>query len=203
MTLSASDLMEIRKRELKFRELGEKNNIGKHSDHLIIKKQSNELNKSVGNNLLNYKLYKPFIEEINQSSSEINQPTTSDAGTCLFDTVEVCNNLRVKGNIDCEKDINCSGIVTSSDINLKDNINNIENPFEIINKLNPVSYNYKGSKDTKMGFIAQEVKEVIPSIVKKNNNSLGIEYVNFTALLVKGYQDHEKIIQQLIDEKNK
>ena len=87
-----------------------------------------------------------------------------------------------------------------------------------IMQLRPVSYNKKTfERDTcgnilsegvdmcnkYIGFIAQEVKPLIPEVVNGNENSenpehgLSIEYQNMTALLVKGMQEQQCIIQFL------
>ena len=47
----------------------------------------------------------------------------------------------------------------SSDITLKENISNITNGLNIINSLQPLSYNKIGSTDVELGFSAQAIKE--------------------------------------------
>ena len=56
--LSSSDLLDIKKRELKFKELGSKTNVGKDSNNLIIKKHKNELFYNTRCNLDNLNLNK-------------------------------------------------------------------------------------------------------------------------------------------------
>jgi hypothetical protein len=71
----------------------------------------------------------------------------------------------------------------ASDIKLKKNINSINDALNTILKLNPVSFNWKKEinlrKGTIFGLVAQEVKKVIPDIVRKRakgNGTLTIEY---------------------------
>jgi len=71
----------------------------------------------------------------------------------------------------------------ASDIKLKKNINNINDALNTILKLNPISFNWKKEinlrKGTVFGLVAQEVKKVIPEIVRKRakgNGTLTIEY---------------------------
>ncbi|NOQ30347.1 MAG: hypothetical protein GQ570_04395 [Helicobacteraceae bacterium] len=65
-----------------------------------------------------------------------------------------------------------------SDKRIKENIRPVQNSLEIINKLNPVSYTkidklaYGNRKE--YGFIAQEVKEVIPSAVSLGTNFIPV-----------------------------
>lgn len=69
--------------------------------------------------------------------------------------------------------LTAASYITSSDKNIKDNIEPIKSGLDIINKLNPVTfylkdeYNTSDEKDLMYGFIAQEVQELIPEIVKK------------------------------------
>lgn len=53
-----------------------------------------------------------------------------------------------------------------SDIKLKTNIDPIKPCLNLINKLKPVSFNWKrNSEKTNYGFIAQEVETVIPELI--------------------------------------
>ena len=86
-----------------------------------------------------------------------------------------------------------------SDKRLKDNISAIESPVDLVNKLNPVKYDWKASvsnrKDLnvslneKYGFLAQEIEKVLPTAILKNKNSvngvdrpLSVEYNNIIAI---------------------
>lgn len=70
-----------------------------------------------------------------------------------------------------------AGIVNLSDSRLKKNIKPLNNALTVINQLNPKSYDmkweeYKGlglSKTPQMGFIAQELEQVLPNIVSNKN----------------------------------
>jgi hypothetical protein len=79
-----------------------------------------------------------------------------------------------------------------SDERLKENIKPIKNPLQTIKLLNPVTYRWDRSKlnmyGDKHGFIAQEVKGIVPSIVTSErkvadlDNVLGLEYNSFIAI---------------------
>lgn len=91
-------------------------------------------------------------------------------------------------------------VSSSSDERLKNNINNLneEEAIRIVNSLNPVSYDFiEGSKD-RYGFIAQEVKKVLPSIVTEDKDGmLGISYNDIIAVLVKTVQDLSREVDAL------
>ena len=88
--------------------------------------------------------------------------------------------------------ITTNSTATFSDERLKQNIAPIKNSIETIKLLNPVTYKWNRNKlnvsGTKHGFIAQEVRDIIPSTVlggKKIadiDDTLAVEYNNFIAL---------------------
>jgi hypothetical protein len=91
--------------------------------------------------------------------------------------------------------INASGFVVNqaSDRRLKENINTIENALDIVLKLRGVTYNWKdrvnGGDAIRLGFIAQEVQEVIPDLVTENGEYLGVQYKDIPALLVEAIKE--------------
>jgi len=103
--------------------------------------------------------------------------------------------------------------VNGSDFRLKENISDLDNSLELINKMKPVTYNYKGSysKDssTQTGFIAQDLKELLKDkkyldgIVKQGPEYMSVAYQNLIPLLVKGMQEQQKEINDLKSQLNK
>lgn len=71
-----------------------------------------------------------------------------------------------------------TGIISSSDVRAKENIAPITSSesIEIINKLNPVNYNWidrvKSGNSIQSGFIAQEVEQIFPQAVNKATDFL-------------------------------
>lgn len=89
---------------------------------------------------------------------------------------------------------------TTSDRRLKDNIE----PLVATDKLmamNPVSYTWKAFPDEprSMGFIAQEMAEVMPEAVSTNehNDMMSMDYGRITPILVSALQDAHRKIEQL------
>lgn len=81
-----------------------------------------------------------------------------------------------------------------SDKRSKDNIKNINHGLSTVMQLRPTMYNYKGQKNTSLGFIAQEVKEIMPEVVEKttmgpNQDYLGIKYTEMIPVLTKAIQE--------------
>ena len=81
-----------------------------------------------------------------------------------------------------------------SDKRLKENIKNIDyNATEKLMQLVPKSYNMINHPDTKRsGFIAQEVKEILPDLItgtETNEEYLGLDYNGLLTLAVKAIQE--------------
>ena len=89
-----------------------------------------------------------------------------------------------------------------SDVRLKENIQIINyNATEKLLQLSPVSYNMiEHPTIHRSGFIAQEVKEVLPNFVTGNeseNEYLGVDYNGILALTVKAMQEQQCTINTL------
>lgn len=115
-------------------------------------------------------------------------------------------------------------VITFSDKTIKTNVNKIENGLTLLNKLNPVTYDYKDGEYPELnlsdrlqyGFIAQEVEQVIPELVTKSTKPelkdaegnviskggeyKGINYDGLIPVLTKSIQEQQAIIEKLINE---
>ena len=108
-----------------------------------------------------------------------------------------------------------------SDEKFKKNISDYNNALENIMKLRPVTYEMKTEeypfmnfeKGTQIGFIAQEMESIFPSLVVpgahpgENENDpfieyKGINYIGLTPILVKALQEQQIIIDSLKSEIN-
>ena len=76
--------------------------------------------------------------------------------------------------------------------------------LDTVNKLKAVNFTWKkdGSKD--FGFLAQDLKKVIPQAVHGNDEGLfGVDYGRLTSILVKAIQEQSaqiKALQNKLDE---
>ncbi len=106
--------------------------------------------------------------------------------------------------------LTCSGEVTaysSSDIRLKTNIKPITSAIDVINKLNPVQYNWNTlakelnplkTDNTEYGLIAQELEKIMPELVHTIYNEYkSIDYVKLVPILIKAVQEQQKQIDEL------
>ena len=88
--------------------------------------------------------------------------------------------------------------VTYSDERLKENVETLDNALSTIQKLRGVSYDWKKSGQADIGFIAQEVNEVVPALVYGDDkNGYGMDYPSMNALLVEAVKQQQDQIENL------
>ena len=86
---------------------------------------------------------------------------------------------------------------TSSDARLKD-ITGSARGLEVINALNPVSYNWKADGKADEGLIAQEVLNIVPNAVSGSEEEYyQMDYSKLVTPLVKAIQEQQEQIEQL------
>ena len=103
------------------------------------------------------------------------------------------------GTLTTVGDITSGGdVITNSDARLKSDVRTISNPRQLIAGLSGKLYT-KDDKENQLGFIAQQVEEVLPQLVHTANDEMGTKSVNYQgviALLVEAVKD----LQQQVDE---
>jgi hypothetical protein len=87
-----------------------------------------------------------------------------------------------------------------SDLRMKENISNVENGIEFVNKLKPKYFDYINGTKNNLGFIAQEIQEILPeavSIIDDKTGMLGLKTDFLVPMLVKAVQEQTQIIKDL------
>jgi hypothetical protein len=94
-----------------------------------------------------------------------------------------------------------------SDIRHKNNVLNINAGLDAVMLLRPISYSWNeelitddGMQGLHFGFIAQEVKEILPDVILEQNNeekTLGLKYNEIIPILVKAIQEQQTQINEL------
>jgi hypothetical protein len=110
----------------------------------------------------------------------------------LGDATSTNSVAQLWGNTEVVGTLSANAVTTLSDKRFKTNIRPISDPIKIVKALNPVGYNWDFGRfhvpGLKHGFIAQEILDVVPSAVQKNEkigtleNGLTLEYNNFIAI---------------------
>jgi hypothetical protein len=97
-----------------------------------------------------------------------------------------------------------SAWATSSDRRLKDNIADLDYGLQQVMALKPVRYTLKKEPGTRrVGFIAQDVREVIPEVVSgiegdiDKGETLSIGYSDLIPILAKAIQEQQRTIENL------
>ena len=108
------------------------------------------------------------------------------------------------GSLNVYNDISC--FTSASDIKLKENIKPLGlNCVDLINKFKPVEFTWKDIKDVPgdkintidYGFIAQEIEELLPHLIKETTCYKTIKYEKFAPYLVKAIQELSNTIFKL------
>lgn len=105
-------------------------------------------------------------------------------------------------------DIIANSIAGSSDARFKTNVFPIENPLQKVMQLRGVTFDWKTkefpnrkfTENRALGFIAQEVEQVIPEVVQTEKTTEGyksVQYDKVVALLVEAIKEQQKQIEQL------
>ncbi|MFC1898460.1 tail fiber domain-containing protein [Candidatus Cloacimonadota bacterium] len=98
------------------------------------------------------------------------------------------------------------GYIDGSDECWKDNIQDLDNALDIILSLRGVSFNwnstaypeYEFEQTPQVGFLAQEVNEILPEIVKEDGNgNMGIDYSKLTPVLLEAIKQQQIQIEEL------
>lgn len=152
--------------------------------------------------------------------------SAAEARLRIFNTTEA-NGLIIKENgfiglgntsptvrLQVTGDIIANSIAGSSDQRFKTNIFPIEKPLQKVLQLRGVTFDWKTkdfpsrmfSENRAVGFIAQEVEQVLPEVVQTENTTEGyksVQYDKVVALLVEAIKEQQKQIESLKIQVNK
>jgi hypothetical protein len=93
--------------------------------------------------------------------------------------------------------VKANAFVTYSSKRYKDTIQKIENPLDILDKINGVTYQWKDSGRSDIGFIAEDVGKILPCVVDYEKNgvdAIAMDYTRINAVLVEAVKEQTKII---------
>ena len=100
--------------------------------------------------------------------------------------------------------ITASGLITggsfsaTSDKNLKENIVKIEDALDTIMKIEGYGFNFKDSGNYSHGVIAQEVEEILPSLVTTNDSGVkSVDYLQLIPYLIESVKHLKSEIEEL------
>ena len=93
----------------------------------------------------------------------------------------------------------CISFTETSSIRYKENVVELDNSLDKVLSMRGVSYNRKGSDDTEIGVIAEEVADIVPEIIKftKSGEADSVSYGRITALLIEAIKEQQQQINEL------
>jgi hypothetical protein len=86
---------------------------------------------------------------------------------------------------------------TYSDATLKENVTPVSNALDMVKRLQGVRYDWIKSGESDIGFLAQDVKEVVPEVVKGAEGDMGIDYSKLTTILAEAVKDLAAQVEEL------
>jgi hypothetical protein len=105
--------------------------------------------------------------------------------------------LTVLGNATIQGNVSASNFITLSDRRLKEGIHPIEQGLATIDRLSSVYFTWSGTQRADAGFIAQEVKEVIPEAVDEQQGMYYVKYNTVIPHLVRAVQELQEKVRTL------
>jgi hypothetical protein len=126
------------------------------------------------------------------------------AGNVGIDVEDPLFKLHVDGEVVTTETVTASSFLYDSDKNLKENIEPIEDPLDKIMSLQGVTFDWRKNGKHDFGFIAQEVRDLIPEIVRKDRSrdTLTVDYAKIIPFLVEAIKIQQEEIFELKKEIN-
>lgn len=106
-------------------------------------------------------------------------------------------NETITGTWTFSSSITANRFIETSDRRLKKFIKPLKNALDVVKSLVGVSYVRKDTDEHEIGFIAQDVKRVLPELVSQHGEYLGVNYSRIVAVLVEALKEQDKRITDL------
>lgn len=138
---------------------------------------------------------------------------STSTGNVGFGTISPVSKLTINGSLTAGNTLcfmgtsarrwddiwSCHGTLNTSDARMKENIQDLGYGLDALMKLHPVSFSWKNdpAHRAKLGLIAQEVRTVVPEVVKggENDTPLGIFYSDLIPVLIKSVQQQQGTLE--------
>jgi hypothetical protein len=95
-------------------------------------------------------------------------------------------------------DLNAPNFNSTSDLRIKENVITVDNALAKVLKLRGVYYNRLGEESQEVGFIAQEIENIIPEVVREDESGMKtVAYGNVVGVLVEAIKELKDEIEEL------
>ena len=101
-------------------------------------------------------------------------------------------------------DVTCTSITETSSERYKENIHTLDNALDKVISLRGVQYNLKDNKIVEIGVIAEEIANILPEVIKYNNEGQpdSVSYGRLSAVFIEAIKQQQKQIELLKQEIN-
>jgi hypothetical protein len=140
------------------------------------------------------------------STLKVNTVTPLSGGTVNIDGNLTVNGAPIEsnpfpftGSAEISGSLTVVGTITeTSALRYKENISTLNSQLNNVLQLNPVEYDWVNGGKHDIGLIAEEVNEIYPDLVQKENEEIiGIQYSRLTSVLIKAIQELTTRVEQL------
>ena len=136
------------------------------------------------------------ISDITSLSVALGNLTTNF--NSIYENTNVASDKTAYFNKVVSENIECNSFTGVSDERLKKNIVDLKNVGKDLEKLKTVGFDWKSNNEADIGFIAQDVEKIFPTLVKTNKDGFkSVKYVNFVPILVQGYREQAEELRKL------
>jgi len=95
-------------------------------------------------------------------------------------------------------DVSATNFNSLSDVAFKKEIAPIDFAMDILNKIIPVSFNWKENNRKSYGVIAQDIEKIMPELINiDNDGTKSVQYIPLIAILIQAIQNQHKDIEIL------
>ena len=167
----------------------------------------------VNANMLNYDVVDNLLTatgDVKLVSSNVDTicSITAFAADGVSDGILELNGATVKSNVDGTTTefhvdhVEATTVTCESDKSLKTNIEAMLGGLDLVGKFKPVTYQWikdPSNPNPEYGFIAQDVQEPFPTLVKENSDTgvLSVDYMKITSILVAAVQELSAEVKSL------
>tara|TARA_A100001515_G_scaffold26453_1_gene20305 strand:- start:4055 stop:5092 length:1038 start_codon:yes stop_codon:yes gene_type:complete len=133
------------------------------------------------------------------SGSSLTIETTKGMGVGVVGDA-ITHAITLPNNDDSTGRIKANAFVSYSSQRYKKDIKILNDPMEVLNKIEGVSFKWKDTDRLDYGFIAEDVGKVLPNIVSWENNkrdAQGMDYLKIISFLVEAVKNQQKEINKL------
>tara|TARA_Y100001972_G_C7624827_1_gene313381 strand:+ start:596 stop:1324 length:729 start_codon:yes stop_codon:yes gene_type:complete len=113
---------------------------------------------------------------------------------------DITHAITLPNNDNTTGQIKANAFVSYSSQRYKKDIEVLNDPMDVLNRLNGVSFKWKDTERLDYGFIAEDVGKVLPGIVSWEDNkkdAQGMDYLKIISFLVEAVKKQQKQIDEL------